>query len=56
MIAGHLPPSSRMHLVRFFAATPATILPTNVDPVKQIKSSFKLFTATATSIPPSIHL
>lgn len=38
-----------------FAATYATILPTMVEPVKQIKSTFYLFNSTATSIAPSIQ-
>lgn len=56
IIAGHLPPSSRIHGVRFLAASVATILPTNVLPVKQIRSSFYLLSSTATSTPPSMHL
>jgi|LakMenEpi03Aug12_release.lakeMendotaPanAssembly.Ray.scaffolds.fasta_scaffold300854_2 hypothetical protein len=51
---GHLPPSSKMQGVRFLAASYATILPTKVLPVKQIKSNFILFSATATSTPPCI--
>lgn len=45
-----------MQGIKFLAATPAMILPTNVDPVKHIKSSFYLFNSTATSTPPSMHL
>jgi len=51
-IKGHLPPSSKIHGTRFLAASIATILPTKVEPVKQIKSNFCAFIFFASSIPP----
>ena len=56
MTMGHLPPNSRMQGVRFYAAVYAMILPTLVEPVKQIRSSGSLLTATATSRGPMQHL
>ena len=53
-ITGHLPPSSRMQGTKFLAASIATILPVNVEPVKQMISTVRRVTALATSTLPSI--
>ena len=47
-ITGHFPPSSKMQGVRFLAASMATILPVNVEPVKQMISTGNLVRALAT--------
>jgi hypothetical protein len=48
IITGHFPPNSKMHGVRFLAASMATSLPVTVDPVKQIISNGSLVMALAT--------
>lgn len=53
---GLLPPSSRIHGIKFSAAALATNLPLSVPPVKIIKSKGYFVILFATSIPPSITL
>ena len=47
-MTGDFPPSSRMHGVRFLAASMATNLPVVVEPVKHIMSNFSFVIALAT--------
>lgn len=54
IMTGHLPPSYKIHGVRFLAASIATNLPVVVDPVKQIISNGNFVIALATYIFPSI--
>lgn len=55
MIVAHLPPNSRMHGTKFFAAYIATSRPVLGDPVKKTISNGNLLTHYPTFACPSIH-